>query len=451
MRARREPPHHQRGGNGGRATEEQLRQSAEARQLRKIGEMVDARFAAIADRLAPERSFRPPLGPATASVEETATRPVPAARTSKKKSAGDTPAKSGAGATARGAPSAGGNSDPLPPTSQGDSLCPARPTESDSWTTVVKRRKGKKPTKTGPPAGPDGRPAKPSSVALAPVGNKKTHSEGVIPAATSAGGATRRPVKLWSSTRRRRARQPRSAAIMITLAPWATEKGVTYTEVLYEAKGKVDIEKYGIKELKYRIAQTGARILEVRGNDMASKADSLAAEIRTALADKDLTVSRPERTADIRLLGLDESVSNEDVEAAIRRATQCEGQIKTGPIHMMPMGLGSVWLRCPVAAANKLATAGRLLVGWRTSARVQLLAPRPPSNVIDVWRGATPHSGVRPSTTAADCVTAAASQATQLRNVRQNPIARSVETRAGGRPTDAAASLAKLRRAKEGA
>lgn len=33
-------------------------------------------------------------------------------------------------------------------------------------------------------------------------------------------------------------------------------------------------------------------------------------------------------------------------------------------------------MRCPMAAANKLAVAGRLLVGW-TLARVHLLAPRP--------------------------------------------------------------------------
>lgn len=114
----------------------------------------------------------------------------------------------------------------------------------------------------------------------------------------------------------------------------------------------------------------------MRGDDRASKSDSLAAGIRMALAGKDLTISRPERTADIRLYGLDESVTIQDVETAIRRTTECEGRIRTGPIRITPMGLGSMWLRCPVATANRLATKGRLLVGW-TSATVQLLAPRP--------------------------------------------------------------------------
>lgn len=66
----------------------------------------------------------------------------------------------------------------------------------------------------------------------------------------------------------------------------------------------------------------------------------MAAEIRAALADKGLTVSRPERTADIRLVGL-ESVTASDVEAAIRRTTLCTGPIKLGSIKGSPHRAGS--------------------------------------------------------------------------------------------------------------
>lgn len=186
-----------------------------------------------------------------------------------------------------------------------------------------------------------------------------------VSAATSAGSAAKRPAPQPKiSARRKRTRQPRSAAIVLTLA---AEKGITYAGVLIEAKERIKLEDHGLTQLRYRIAQTG--------EDRSSKTDRLAAEIRAALADKGLTVSRPERTADIRLVGL-ESVTVSDVEAVIRRTTLCTGPIKLGSIKGSPSGLGAIWVRCPMATANRLAAAGRLLVGW-TSARVHFLAPRP--------------------------------------------------------------------------
>lgn len=89
-----------------------------------------------------------------------------------------------------------------------------------------------------------------------------------------------------------------------------------------------------------------------------------------------MTVSKPEKMADIRLTGLDDSVTTAEIEAAIRKAIGCPGQMKLGQIRVTPSGTGTLWLRCPVAAANRLAREGRLLVGW-VAARVHLLEPRP--------------------------------------------------------------------------
>lgn len=357
----------------------------------QIGNIIEACFAAITDRLPPERSFRPPLGSAMTRGQEAAALPVPAVRKTTSGPAKDMPTKTGAKATAqatlrrRGKGSTKKFNIPLP---REDTRHSAGPAELEAWTTVVRRGKGKKPTKTGPPAGSVGHAAKSTAAAPFSVGtNKKVISTRTVAAATNAGGAARRPAQPKSSARRRRARQPRSAAIVITLAPEAAERGVTYAKILTEAKEKI-LEEHGLIPVKYRVAQTGARILDVAGSDGASKADHLAKEIRATLEDKGVSVSRPEKTADIRLLGLDKSVTTEEVMAAIRRATQTTGQIRTGPMRMSPVRLGSIWASCPVAVANKLATAGWLLVGW-SSARVHLFAPRPLQCFRCVERGHT--------------------------------------------------------------
>ncbi|KAM3968999.1 uncharacterized protein ACR2FA_003037 [Aphomia sociella] len=92
---------------------------------------------------------------------------------------------------------------------------------------------------------------------------------------------------------------------------------------------------------------------------------------------KPLNESLPNKSAEIRIGDLDDSVTSADVVAAVARDGECaELLVKTGDIRRAPSGAGTVWVRCPVAAAKKLAAAGRVGVGW-VSARVRLLPPRP--------------------------------------------------------------------------
>ncbi|XP_075988608.1 uncharacterized protein LOC142984736 [Anticarsia gemmatalis] len=79
----------------------------------------------------------------------------------------------------------------------------------------------------------------------------------------------------------------------------------------------------------------------------------------------------------MRVLGLDDSASPEEVSAAVARAGGCSVQaVSCGKVQRDPRGLGTAWIRCPVAAAKKVAEAGRLLVGW-VSARVKVAEPKP--------------------------------------------------------------------------
>lgn len=353
-RAGRDPP-----TVTGEVAEVRTLQEVEARLIRQVGDIIDARLAAFTDRLAPERPFRPPLASAAGGAGVSAARPVPTKRTTVKRKTGETSAMSGGGSALRGVPSAGSGGDPLP-------FVDVLP-QGESWATVVRKGKRKTSAKTGPPV---------AAAALAPAPNGRPAKARKPPAAGPGSGGGGLAQLRRGARKRRRIRRPRSAAIVLTLPSDASEKGLTYFQVLNELTEKISLGDHGIPGVTMRKSQTGGRIIEVRGPEMTAKADSLAAGIRMALAGKGLKITRPERTAELRLLGLGETVTLPDVGDAIRRETDCTGDIRLGPIRMSPMGLGSMWVSCPVVAANKLAAKGRLLVGW-TSARVQLLTPRP--------------------------------------------------------------------------
>ena len=174
-----------------------------------------------------------------------------------------------------------------------------------------------------------------------------------------------------------RLRPQRSSAVVLTLQPAAAENGVTYAEVLTEAKNRVNLASLGIERLKFRTAATGARILELPGDSGAEKANSLAAKLRETLGEEMVRVHRPEKCAELRILDLDDSVTKEEVVKAAAKVGDCPPDtIKAGEIKRNLRGVGTIWLRCPVLTAKKLTEHGRLLVGW-TSARVRLLEPRP--------------------------------------------------------------------------
>nr|XP_037877550.1 uncharacterized protein LOC119631126 [Bombyx mori] len=173
-------------------------------------------------------------------------------------------------------------------------------------------------------------------------------------------------------------RAPRSEAVTLTLQPGAAERGVTYQSVIAEAKAKIKLSDLGLQAVTHRQAATGARLFEVAGttSGSAEKADALAAKMREVLSPEDVRVSRPMKTAEVRIAGLDDSVTSEEVVAAVARSGECPSdKVRAGDIRTDATGLGVVWVRCPVASAKKIALSGRLLVGW-VAARVKLLQPR---------------------------------------------------------------------------
>lgn len=171
----------------------------------------------------------------------------------------------------------------------------------------------------------------------------------------------------------KRRREPRMAAITVTCPPGQ------YERVMREARQKIDLEDLGILEgVKIRRAITGALMYEIPGEKSQEKADRFARKLRTVLASKEgVTVQRPMKSAEVRIRGLDDSITPADIRNVVATDGKCEWEeVKVGDIKKAPNGMGIVWVRCPLAAANTLANKGQLKIGW-ARARVELLETRP--------------------------------------------------------------------------
>ncbi|XP_045539740.1 axoneme-associated protein mst101(2)-like [Papilio machaon] len=171
-------------------------------------------------------------------------------------------------------------------------------------------------------------------------------------------------------------RAPKTSAVVVTLHPTAVEKGVTYAKALAEAKQKVNLKDLEIESVRFKRAATGASIIEIPGATSAPKADLLAERLREVFGNGgDITVSRPTKMSEMIVAGLDDSVTKEEVTAAVAAKGGCAANcIKVGTLRQERSGLFAVWVSCPVEAAKRVVE-GKLLVGW-VSARVKLLERR---------------------------------------------------------------------------
>ncbi|XP_050358311.1 uncharacterized protein LOC126778732 [Nymphalis io] len=168
---------------------------------------------------------------------------------------------------------------------------------------------------------------------------------------------------------------PRTAAV-VTLQPEAQVKGVTYAHVLERAEQGVKLQDLGIcGGLKVRRSATGARVLELP-RAQSDQAEKLAEKLRTVL-DGVANVVRHTMKVDLRVTGLDDSVTREKLIAAVAREGSCPVEaIKCGEMSRGPGYMGMARVTCPIAVAKKLSDSGCLLVGW-SSARVHVLEQRP--------------------------------------------------------------------------
>lgn len=176
-----------------------------------------------------------------------------------------------------------------------------------------------------------------------------------------------------SSTKKIKTRRaPRTAVVSIR----RESGGPTYASLLRKTREGVALNNLGISGTRIRWSANGAALIEISGPDKYEKAELLAAEVGEVLSGE-AVVTRPVASGELYIRGFDESNDFNDVVHAIVDSGGCSSNnVTIGSINKMANGLCSVWSRCPLMAAIKIAELGNLRIGW-SLARVTLQQARP--------------------------------------------------------------------------
>ncbi|KOC61209.1 hypothetical protein WH47_06695 [Habropoda laboriosa] len=106
-------------------------------------------------------------------------------------------------------------------------------------------------------------------------------------------------------------------------------------------------------------------ILEIPGEGGAAKADALAAKMLEVVGGPDIKIARPSKKLEIRITGLDDSVTSKEVAVDVSSAGQCpEGEVMVVEIRFSPYRIGACWAKCPLTAARKIVSTGRIQISW---------------------------------------------------------------------------------------
>ncbi|XP_039761875.1 uncharacterized protein LOC120635035 [Pararge aegeria] len=267
-----------------------------------IGGMVNDRLREVEKRLPQEPVLRPPLA-SDKKREKAARRPLD------EPSAGPSPTR---------ARSAAGTRTTMPvPASQPERSVPVRGTvqrETEAaetttlptWSKVVGRKTKAKTGKSSMPK------PKPAAKARVPANTKP------------------RKGKLTS---------PKSSAVVITLKQDAVATQ-SYATVMKTATSGLNLKEVGVDHVRVRKSATGARIIEVPGSSSAKAADELASKLQ-GLVGQWVTVARPIKTAELRLVGLDESITPEEVQRVVaEKGSVPAEQVRAGALRL---GQGQPW------------------------------------------------------------------------------------------------------------
>lgn len=165
-----------------------------------------------------------------------------------------------------------------------------------------------------------------------------------------------------------------SKTAAVTIKP--SSKGLSYADMLKNARESVSLREIGIEDSKIRKARNGAIVIELPGDGAADLADKLAGKLKALYGDS-ATVARPSIKGELRLIGLDDSVTTMEITTVIAGIGGCNlDEVHTSEIKTMRNGMGIAWSRCPLNASIKVAANEKIRIGW-TNIRVELLKARP--------------------------------------------------------------------------
>jgi hypothetical protein len=166
---------------------------------------------------------------------------------------------------------------------------------------------------------------------------------------------------------------PKNAAVVIT----CINEDFTYAKTLKEASEKISLDELGIEKIVPRRAITGALILEIPGENTNEKAMRLETKLKELFNSTEVSITRPIKKAELKIYGLEDSVTPEDIIEVISREGNCSPRdIKCSNIKETRSGLGAAWLQYPVVTKVNLTKIGQINIGWLT-AGIELLRRRP--------------------------------------------------------------------------
>ncbi|XP_025266755.1 uncharacterized protein LOC112638758 [Camponotus floridanus] len=114
------------------------------------------------------------------------------------------------------------------------------------------------------------------------------------------------------------------------------------------------------------------------------EADRLVTELNKVL-DGAAIVARPTINKDLHLFGLDDSISQDEINWKIAEYGGCKREeVKVGDIKPMRNGLGMVWLKCPLGVAVTVAKMEKIKIGW-SIIKVELIHARE-KQCFKCWR-----------------------------------------------------------------
>ena len=150
------------------------------------------------------------------------------------------------------------------------------------------------------------------------------------------------------------------------------ENGPPIAELLGIARTRINLKELNINQQpKIRRAAGGGTLIEISDEESKKKANKLCNKLREILADN-AKILVPTKNITLRIAGFDLSVKKKDIEEAVILRSGCMvDEIEIGEIIRLRNGLYSVWIKCPIAGANKM-TENRLIdIGW-TSTQVEI-------------------------------------------------------------------------------
>jgi hypothetical protein len=112
----------------------------------------------------------------------------------------------------------------------------------------------------------------------------------------------------------------RTAAVVIT-------EPDSYGKAMALARQRINLEEFGIEGLRVRRAFSGGIILEIPGERADAQASYLATSLRMLFAEaekfKDIRVAVPTQTSSLRLNGVEDSITDEEVRSCVAEAGGC--------------------------------------------------------------------------------------------------------------------------------